>query len=424
MTGRLGNEYRPLELLGADLRPVGTWETAMRYAYFDCFSGAAGDMILGALLDAGCPLATLQEVVAKLGLPGVRLSAEQVQRQGFAATLARVAVEPGSQKAHRHLPEIVRIIAGAGLDPRVVGNAKAVFQRLAEAEAGAHGIAVEQVHFHEVGAADAIVDIVCVCAGLAALGVERVGCSPIPTGSGTVTCAHGVLPVPAPATARLLQGYPLAACDEPGELTTPTGAALLTTLADEFGPLPAMTVEAVGTGAGTREGRTRANILRLFIGEAVESDAAERDTVTVLEAQVDDATGQSLAFACERLLEAGALDGYSVPIIMKRGRPGQLPTVRCRPGDAARLETLVFAETSTFGVRRHEARRTKLARRHVTVETRYGPIRIKLGELGGKLTQAWPEYEECAAAARESGVPLQEVQQEALRAWSRERDVS
>jgi hypothetical protein len=232
-----------------------------------------------------------------------------------------------------------------------------------------------------------------------------------------------VLPVPAPATARLLQGYPLAACDEPGELTTPTGAALLTTLADEFGPLPAMTVEAVGTGAGTREGQTRANILRLFIGEAVESDAAERDTVTILEAQVDDATGQSLAFACERLLEAGALDVYIVPIIMKKGRPGQLLTVLCRPGDAARLETLVFAETSTFGVRRHEARRTKLARRHVTVETRYGPIRIKLGELGGKLTQAWPEYEECAAAAREAGVPLQEVQQEALRVWSRERDV-
>lgn len=394
----------------------------MRYAYFDCFSGAAGDMILGALLDAGCPLATLQEVVGRLGLPGVELSAERVRRRGFAATLAQVTVEPASQSAHRHLPEILRTIDGAGLDPRAAEHARAVFQRLAEAEAAAHGIAIEQVHFHEVGAADAIVDIVGVCTGLAALGIELVGCSPIPTGSGTVECAHGVLPVPAPATARLLQGYPLAACDEPGELTTPTGAALLTTLADEFGSLPAMTISAVGTGAGTREGQTRTNVLRVFIGEAAEPDAAERDTVAVLQAQVDDATGQSLAFACERLLEAGALDAYIVPIIMKKGRPGQLLTVLCRPDDADRIETLVFAETSTFGVRRHEARRKKLTRRHATVETRYGPIRIKLGELAGKLAQAWPEYEECAAAARQAGVSLQEVQQEALRAWSRERD--
>ena len=398
-------------------------EAAMRYGYFDCFSGAAGDMILGALIDAGCPLETLRDVVARLALPGVSLSAEQVRRQGLAATLARIEVEPGSQETHRHLADIVRIIDGAGLEARVAENAKSVFQRLAEAEAFAHGIAVEQVHFHEVGAADAIVDIVCACAGLAALGIERTGCSPIPTGSGTVTCAHGVLPVPAPATARLLEGCPIAACDEPGELTTPTGAALLTTLADEFGPLPAMKIEAIGTGAGTREGETRANILRLFVGEGAAADAAERDVITVLEAQVDDATGQSLAYACERLLEAGALDVYIVPIIMKKGRPGQLLTVLCGPGDVARLERLVFAETSTFGVRRYEAGRTKLARRHVTVETRYGPIRIKLGELGGKLAQAWPEYEECAAAARTAGVSLREVQQEALRAWSRERDV-
>ena len=394
----------------------------MRYGYFDCFNGAAGDMILGALIDAGCPLEALQDVVAKLSLPGVSLAAEKVQRHGLAATLARVQVEPGSQKAYRHLPEIVRIIAAAGLETQVAEKAKLVFERLAQSEACAHGIAVEKVHFHEVGAADAIVDIVCACAGLAVLGVERVGCSPIPTGSGTVTCQHGILPVPAPATAHLLRGVPVTGGDEVGELTTPTGAALLTTLADEFGPLPAMTIEAVGYGAGAREGQTRANLLRLFVGKRAAPDIGEQDTVAVLEAQVDDATGQSLGYACERLLEAGALDAYIVPIIMKKGRPGQLLTALCRPGDVPKLEALIFAETSTFGVRRYEARRAKLARRHVTVETRYGPIRVKLGERGGEIAQAWPEYEECVTAARKAGVPLQEVQQAALQAWSRERD--
>jgi uncharacterized protein (TIGR00299 family) protein len=394
----------------------------MRYGYFDCFNGAAGDMILGALIDAGCPLETLQDVVAKLSLPGVTLTAEKVQRHGLAATLARVEVEPGSQKVHRHLPEIVRIIDAAGLDPQVAEKANLVFQRLAHAEAGVHGIAVKQVHFHEVGAADAIVDIACSCAGLAALGVERVGCSPIPTGSGTVTCQHGILPVPAPATAQLLRGIPITGGEEVGELTTPTGAALLTTLAGEFGPLPDMTIEAVGCGAGAREGQQRANILRLFVGRCAAPDEGDQDTVTVLEAQVDDTTGQSLAYTCERLLEAGALDAYIVPIIMKKGRPGQLLTALGRPGDVPKLEALIFTETSTFGVRRYDARRAKLTRRHVTVETCYGPIRVKLGERGGKIAQAWPEYEECVAAARSAGVPLREVRQAALQAWSQQRN--
>jgi uncharacterized protein (TIGR00299 family) protein len=227
------------------------------------------------------------------------------------------------------------------------------------------------------------------------------------------------LPIPAPATAQLLRGFPIAACDEVGELTTPTGAALLTTLAHEFGPLPAMTIRAVGCGAGTREGTTRANLLRLFVGETTAPDDAEQDVVTVLEAQVDDATGQSLAYACERLLEAGALDAYIVPIIMKKGRPGQLLTVLSRPRDVEALETLLFAETTTFGVRRTDARRAKLARRQVAVETRFGPIRIKVGERGDGIEQAWPEYDDCAAAARDAGVPLRAVQHEALRVWSR-----
>jgi uncharacterized protein (TIGR00299 family) protein len=396
----------------------------MRYGHFDCFSGAAGDMILGALIDAGCPLETLQKTVGELSLAGVTLSAQRVQRHGLAAMLARVQVKPESPKKHRHLPDILRIIDKAQLEPQVREQAGSVFRRLAEAEADAHGSTVENVHFHEVGAADAIVDIVCACAGLAALGVERLTCSPIPTGSGTITCEHGVMPVPAPATARLLRGYPVAACDEEGELTTPTGAAILTTLAEDFGPLPEMIVEAVGCGAGTREGRTRPNLLRLFVGQSTTPNAAEQDTVMVLEAQVDDATGQSLGYACERLLEARALDAYIVPIIMKKGRPGQLLTVLCRPGDVQALETLVLAETSTFGVRRHEARRTKLARKHVTVETRFGSIRVKLGDRGGRITQAWPEYDDCAAAARKAGVPLRDVQCEALRSWSRRAEPS
>ena len=220
----------------------------------------------------------------------------------------------------------------------------------------------------------------------------------------------------------MLRGYPIAACDETGELTTPTGAALLTTLADEFGPLPEMTVEAIGCGAGVREGDTRANLLRLFVGETVADGSAEHDSVTVLEAQVDDTTGQSLAYACERLLEAGALDAYIVPIIMKKGRPGQLLTVLARPGDVPALESTLLAETSTFGVRRHEARRTKLPRRHVSVQTRFGEIRVKLGARGETITQAWPEYEDCVAVARRTGEPLRVIQHEALRAWAQQRD--
>ena len=394
----------------------------MRCGHFDCFSGAAGDMILGALLDAGCPLETMQETVAKLSLPGVSLAAERVERRGFAATYARVAVQPGSQKAHRYLPEILRIIDHAALDPLATEHAKVVFQRLAEAEAHVHGTAVDKVHFHEVGAVDAIVDIVGTCVGLTALGMERITCSPIPTGGGTVTCAHGVMPVPAPATAHLLSGYPIAQSNEVGELTTPTGAALLTTLADEFGPLPEMTVTAVGYGAGTRQGRTLPNLLRLFVGQAASPDSAEHDTVTILETQLDDAAGQVLAHACERLLQAGALDAYITPIIMKKGRPGHLLTALCRPRDADMLEALVFAETSTFGLRRGEVRRAKLARRHAIVNTRFGRIRVKLGQRGGQIVRAWPEYDDCAAAARKAGVSLQEVQHEALQAWSQQRD--
>jgi len=393
----------------------------MLLGYFDCFNGAAGDMILGALLDAGCPLSAMQRTVSSLGLPGVRLSAEKVRRRGLAATRAQVVVEPGAQETHRHLPDILSIIDAADLPPAAKENARRVFRRLAEAEAQVHALPVEQVHFHEVGAADALVDVLGACAGLAALGVERLVCSPIPTGSGTVTCAHGVLPVPAPATAHLLLGCPIAASDEPGELTTPTGAAILTTLAEGFGPLPEMRLKAVGCGAGAREGRTRPNVLRLLLGESASGDEAEHETIAVLETQLDDVPGQVLGYACERLLEAGALEAYLVPIIMKKSRPGQLLTVLCRLSDAAAFESLILAETGTLGVRRQEVRRAKLARRHVSVRTSFGEIRVKLGSRGGQVVRAWPEYEDCAVAARRSGVPLHEVQQAALRAWAQQQ---
>jgi hypothetical protein len=396
----------------------------MRCGYFDCFSGAAGDMILGALVDAGVPLDTLREALGRLKLPGVQLETEAVQRGGFAATQVHVEVDRAAQTHHRHLPDILDIIAKAGMSPNVTERAGRIFTRLAEAEARVHGIDVEHVHFHEVGAADAIVDIVGACVGVVALGLERITCSPIPTGSGTVKCEHGVLPVPAPATAELLRGVPLAECDVVGELTTPTGAAILTTLAESYGPLPALRVSAIGCGAGTRENRARPNLLRLFVGEA---DAArvpladlEHDRVLMLETQVDDVAGQVLAHACERLLEAGALDAYLVPIIMKKGRPGQLLAVLCRPQDLAAVEAVLFREIGTLGVRRQEWFRDKLARRHVTVTTAYGPIRVKLGQAGHEVLRAWPEYEDCAAAARARGVALRDVQDAALQAWMQE----
>lgn len=391
----------------------------MTIAYIDCFSGVAGDMLLAALLDAGVPLERFQQTIARLNLPEVTLTAEKVKKQGIAATHVRVHLDSSVPQKHRHLHHIERIIDAADLPAKVAEIAKRIFARLAEAEALVHATTIEKVHFHEVGAADAIVDIVCAAAGFVHLDVEQIVCSPIPTGSGTVTCDHGVMPIPAPATAQLLRNVPIADCDETGELATPTGVAIATTLASSFGKPPAMTLRAIGIGAGTRDGKTRPNIVRLLIGEAgnlPEKSDLEYDEVLVLEAQIDDSTGQNLAFAAELLLEAGALDAYVTPIIMKKGRPGQLLTVLCGSASATRLEMLVLQHTTTFGVRRWPAQRVKLARTHEMVSTRFGPIRVKIGFAGEQRLQTWPEYEDCAAAARNAGVPLKIVQMEALRA--------
>ncbi len=409
----------------------------MRMAYLDCFSGVAGDMFLAALLDAGWAEDELRALPARLNLPGVSIATQRVKRHGIAAQHVRVDVAPEARKKHRHLPQIEAIIAAADLPATVQARAAAVFRRLAEAEAAVHGTTLEKVHFHEVGANDAIIDIVGAAAGLHALGIDTLHGSPIPTGHGTVQCEHGEMPIPAPATARLLCGVPLAACAERGELTTPTGAALAVTLATSFGPPPAMRLERVGVGAGTRDSATRANILRLLIGSQVDQvvaavadtlslsgDAAahleaatELDAVHVLEAQIDDGSGQSLAFAVERLLAAGALDAFLTPVQMKKGRPGHLLTVLTDAAGAPRAIEIILNETPTLGVRRALAQRHKLVRRIVTVETDYGAVRLKLAQLTNGGMRAWPEYEDCAAAALRHSVPLRLVHEAALARW-------
>lgn len=388
----------------------------MKLAYFDCFSGASGDMVLGALLDAGLPADALREDLAKLNLADYSLDVQKIKKQGFAATKVNVLMtgKPG----HRHLKNIVEILDKSSLSDAVRNQARAVFTRLAEAEAAAHNSTIERVHFHEVGAVDAIVDVVGAVASLHRLGIARVECSPIPTGHGTVKCEHGIMPVPAPGTAALLKGIPILATDELGELTTPTGAAILTTLSQRFGPLPGMKLAAIGYGAGTRDGQTRPNLLRVLIGEAADATAgAESDEVVILEANLDDTTPQAVGFVTDRLIEAGALDVASTPITMKKSRPGIKLSVIAPPPLADALEGILFLETTTFGVRRYNCRRTTLARTIDSVETRFGPIRVKVGRRAGQVIIASPEFDDCAAAARKYAAPLREVMDEARRAW-------
>ncbi len=388
----------------------------MRIAYFDCFNGASGDMIVGALLDAGLSIDRLRAALDGLRLSGYAIRAEKVRKQGFAATQFSVDLDAADDHPHRHLSHIRKIIEPAKLPDKTKTMALRVFERLAQAEAQAHGTTVEKVHFHEVGAIDAIVDIVGACVGLCELGIERVAASPVPVGSGVIHCDHGEMPVPAPATAILLQDVPIAPSSESFELTTPTGAAILTTLAESFGPMPAMRIQAIGCGAGRRDGQTRPNLHRLLIGEA-EDAAGEYDQVVVLEANIDDTSGETLGHACERLLSAGALDAYCTSIVMKKSRPGVMITVLCRPDDAEQMAAILFAETTTFGIRQHLAHRRKLAREHVTVETRYGPIRLKIGRQGDKVISASPEYDDCRAAALDHEASLRDVMAEARRIW-------
>ena len=388
--------------------------------YVDPFSGIAGDMLLGALLDAGLAEARLRQALAALPLEGYRLAVGREERRGLAAARAEVRLAAGADQPHRRLADIERLLAAAPLPGAAAATARAVFRRLAEAEAKVHGCAPEEVHFHEVGAVDSIVDIVGTCAGLALLGVERVIAGPVPTGSGTVETAHGRLPVPAPATLELLRGVPTRASDEPGELTTPTGAALLAVLAERFGPMPAMTVEAVGYGAGSRQGQRLPNVLRVVLGQLTDRDGDEEaDTVWLLEANLDDAGGEVLGAAAEALFQAGALDVWTVPAVMKKGRPGVVLAALADHGRREAVEETMLRHTPTFGVRRRLVERTKLARETLSVETPYGPVRVKVGRRGRAVLAVHPEYDDCLRAARAAGAPLAQVVEAARDAWRR-----
>ena len=391
----------------------------VRVGYLDCFSGIAGDMLLGALVDAGLELEALRAEVAKLGIDGLAIDAEPAKRAGLAGTKVRVAV--ASDHSHRSLSTIERLIGEADLDPAAKDDSLRVFRRLGEVEARAHGIPVERVHFHEVGALDSIADIVGSCAGLRLLGIERLRCSPINLGSGTVRAAHGTLPVPAPATARLVEGVPTYSDGPPVELTTPTGAALAVTLSRDFGPAPAMRIDASGYGAGSRELPGRANLLRLLVGEADEADAPPEE-IWIIEANIDDMTPEMAGYAAERLLEAGALDVTLTPVYMKKNRPGFTLAVLAAPSDRSRLGSLMLAETSTLGIRESPARRRTLERSWTTVATRYGPVRVKAAGKAGQPSGFAPEYEDCRRLAREHGVPFQAVWAQANAEYLRGRD--
>lgn len=372
----------------------------MNIGYWDAFSGISGDMSIGSLVDAGAAFDQLAEGLAGLGT-GARFRLERVKRKGIAAAKFHVDYEP--QHKHRHLHHIEEMIGRAALPEPVKQNALRVFYRLGEAEAATHGVAIEKVHFHEVGAVDSICDIVGACLALHLLRIDELYCSALNVGSGTVNTEHGLLPVPAPATARLLEGKPVFSAGPAMELTTPTGAALAVTLATAFGPMPSMRLKATGYGAGDRDFPLQANVLRFTLGER--SDAAEATTVTVIEANIDDSSPQVLGYALELLLEAGALDVTLEPLLMKKSRQGSLLRVIATPETQEALAELVFRETSTLGVRLYHAERRVQPRRIVEVQTVHGPVRIKVAGNGAFT----PEYDDCRRLAREKGLPLREV---------------
>ena len=378
----------------------------MRIGYFDCFSGASGDMILGALVDAGLDVAELQAVIDRLGVPGIRFAAEPVRRGAFRGTLVQVRTDEHGHP-HRRLPDIQRILDQANLPGRVRDDASKIFRRLAEAEASVHGTAPDAVHFHEVGALDAIADIVGAAWGLRHLGLDRLHVSPLNLGSGFVKAAHGRMPVPAPGTAALLAGVPAYGSAIPVELTTPTGAAILTTLAAAYGPLPQMTVEKVAYGAGQRDLAEQANLLRLVVGEA--TAALEHDQIAILEANIDDMNPQFFEPLLERLFEAGALDAFLVPVTMKKSRPATLLTVLADPPAADRCATVILRHSTTFGVRSHTSQRWKLPRDLIRVETPYGSALVKRGFQEGKLSILAPEFDDCRRLAASAGVPIHVV---------------
>jgi pyridinium-3,5-bisthiocarboxylic acid mononucleotide nickel chelatase len=447
----------------------------MRIAYLECFSGMSGDMFMGALIDAGVPPRLLEKTAAALGL-GARLEISRVVRSGISATKVDVWVDgekdlpreeywakqsvaraptpaeaqnehhrhhhdhqhphghghasevsssrAGAPAPHEHshgrgLDEIRTIIGKASISDRAKHTSIAIFEALGAAEAKIHSTDIEKVHFHEVGAVDAMVDIVCASVGAEALGVDEIVCSPLNVGGGSVKCAHGTFPVPAPATVELLKEVPVYSSGVQAELVTPTGAAIVKTLVKRFAPFPEMKIEKSGYGAGSREFAGHPNVVRLTIGESASTLAANTasETLTVLEANLDDLNPQVFGYVMDRLLEDGALDAFGIPVQMKKNRPGTLLTVLCKPEDASKLTQLIFTETTTLGVRRREELRQTLARRWENVSTEWGEVRIKIASMNGTVTNYAPEYEDCRRIAAEHHVPLKTVIQEASRLY-------
>lgn len=378
-------------------------EMVGKLLHFDCFSGISGDMVLGALADVGVPEIAIKDAINTLGIPA-SVSFEKVRKSGFEATRAFVQVTPETK--HRHLHHIEAIIDQGKLTDRQNQLAKKIFRRLAEAEARVHGMPIEKVHFHEVGAADSIVDIVGSAVGLCYLELDRVTSRSLPTGNGMIRCEHGMMPIPAPATALLLEGAPLSGLDIPKELTTPTGAAILTSIVNQWCPTPDMKLIKVGCGAGTMELPNQPNILRLFLGEMIQS--CPNDVAWVLETNLDDISPEIIAFAMDALFQAGALDVYAIPLGMKKNRPGSLLGVICKQEDLPSIQSILFRETGTFGIRKHQVERVKLQREAILIDTQFGPVAAKRGWVQGHQIIT-PEYEDCARVARLHNIPLREV---------------
>src|SRR5216117_11198 len=380
----------------------------VKVVYFDCPSGAAGDMIMASLLDAGVSLDALRTELQKLSLEGWEMVAREVRKGGFRATKVDVEIDPRTHQRHRTLGDILAILEGSGLGAAVREKAARIFARLADAEARAHGTTRDQVHFHDVGAVDAIVDVTGACVGLELLGVQAVHVSALPLGGGVVDGPHGKMPVPAPGTADLLRGFPVVDTGVKAELVTPTGAAILTTLALSAGRMPAMTVAAVGYGAGTRDLPGIPNVLRCFVGETV--DAAPGDeTILQVETTIDDMSPQLYEPLIDRLFAAGALDVFLQAVIMKRGRPGIVVTALCAPDHVSDLSRALFEESTTIGVRWSEWRRARLDREVVVLTTAYGAIPFKVSRLGGRIVTVTPEFADVARIAREKALPTREV---------------
>ncbi|MCA1592226.1 MAG: nickel pincer cofactor biosynthesis protein LarC [Acidobacteria bacterium] len=391
----------------------------MRTLYFDCFAGASGDMMLGALVSAGADARELSAQLSLLDVSGYEVSFDIVDRSGISATHARVRT--AHEQHQRHLSDIHKIINDSRLGESVKARAVRIFTRLAEAEARVHNVPVERIHFHEVGALDAIVDVVGACIGFELLRVERFVSSPLHVGSGTVEMAHGRFPVPPPAVAELLRDAPVYATDITGELMTPTGAAIISTVCESYGPLPRMRVERTGYGAGTREYKNFPNVLRVMIGEAERETSAD-EKLFVIETNVDDATPQVVGHLMDQAFARGALDCYFTPVQMKKNRPGVLISILCQPRDRETMFDLLFAETPTLGARSYEVERRALEREMVTVETEYGPVDVKIALVNGRIKGGTPEYEHCRAAAEKSNVALRVVEAAARASFEKIRE--